>query len=173
MIRLTPELQAISMLAGISTVADLDTFTRQIDFNLSRRSGVVINSVESTLLGTATAIAGVSFLAQELDLDPDNDEIQWNTPTGTQLESDSSRVIRHVAQTVALTAENCINTFYSKASWLAAPLNERPLSITPVRHHLAIASGIEGNSVDGTLLIRYVIVELTLNELGIINASRR
>ncbi len=84
MIRLTPELQVISMLAGLSTVAAIDTFTRQLDFNLSRRSGVVINSVESTLLGTAVAVAGVSFLGQELDLDPDNIELQWNSPTGTQ-----------------------------------------------------------------------------------------
>lgn len=168
--RLTPELFAISTFDGSGAALE----TRELDFNLSRRSGVVINQIRGFLMPGPAEADGGGFLCQELDLDPDNLDIWQSTPTPDAVEYDSSRVFR---QEVGFVVSNTngwglLGTTIDKMDWTNLPMGLRPISITNLRHHCESVS-VAVSSYHAELYIKYFIVELTLEELGIINASRR
>ncbi len=179
--RLTKELQLMS---GF-TIAVAGVETRELDFNLARRSGVVINHIQSQLMQSGTIVAtGAenSFAAQEIDLDPDNVDVWIANPfSGDVVEMDTSRLLRHQFGSAAAMAivgvdgGAGVNTEMNgklEVDFTNLPLEERPISITNLRHNIRITS-VGANAWQGLIVIRYVIVELTLQELGIINAGRR
>jgi len=178
MIRLTPELYALSAFDG--TISGGNTVeTRELDFNLSRRSAIVINQITGQMhVGPAVAADHFSSVCQELDLDPDNLTIWQATPTPDAIEYDSSRVFRQlnalwlsVVATISLTGNF---QWLLEKDWHAVPIELRPISITNLRHHVNAVSGpASADSYHVELHIYYAIYELTLQELGIINASRR
>ncbi|KKL76097.1 hypothetical protein LCGC14_2048310 [marine sediment metagenome] len=183
MIRLTPELTLISGLQTASNTVD----SQELEFNLARRSAVVINSIQSTLMELVTVVTGSPILdraCQEIDRDPDNTDVFNNgVALGDIVNIDSSRVFRHVA--VNLTSQVVIGVdggagltteevSILKADFRMLPLEQRPISITNLRHHLRVdQAGVLAAAVDGQIVMTYIIVELTLQELGIINATRR
>jgi len=177
--RLTPELWAISTFQGILSAATLIEKTRQLDFNLARRSAIVINQVRGYLMLATGATSGFDVAKagrQELDVDPDNVQV-WDVGTVVRSEGvdlDSSRVFRQAIggslDTAAGTVTSADTT--DKMDWTSLPMEQRPISITNMRHHIAAYTTIAGIYA-GELYIKYFIVELTLPELGIINASRR
>ena len=93
----------------------------------------------------------------------------------TAVEYDSSRLLRHVVGTYAggtLASALGSQTIIVK-EWHGVPLEKRPISITAMRHHLGADAAVATHILVGQLQIYYHIVELSLEELGIINASRR
>lgn len=171
MIRLTKELVAFGNLLVTTGVE-----TQELDFNLARRSGVVINHIDSQIqemVGTGDIL---DECVQELDLDPDNTNI-WQNGLGADITNmDTSRLLRHITTFASRdgTAE-AIGDFSSHLSidFRMLPIQERPLSITNLRHHLWNNQAVGSGAIVGLLVIRYIIVELTLEELGIVNAGRR
>ena len=170
---LTPELQCLSGL--FNTVAAEDT--RELDFNLARSSGIVINQIDGTLVvkervNDATPVR----MIHEIDLDPDNTAV-WNATLVDAVEYDSSRVFRDlIERTDNSDTTNGVGwseevRIIKAVDFTNQPLAERPISITNIRHHLYTV----GADVDvySEMMIRYQIVELTMQELGILNASRR
>jgi len=169
--RLTPELFCISSFDGAA--AGLET--RELDFNLSRRSGIVINQIRGVLQQAPAAADGAFYCCQELDLDPDNVDIWGSSPTHEGIEYDSSRVFRQIVHGVVnmtTAAWAFLGNTHEKMDWTSLPMSERPISITSLRHHCESVS-VQTCSYHAELYIKYFIVELTLEELGIINASRR
>ena len=59
-----------------------------------------------------------------------------------------------------------------KIEWTNDIEAKRPMSITALRHHVSNGSDIDA-IIYAELHINYFIVELSLEEIGIINASRR
>ena len=178
--RLTPELWAISSLAS-AAVGGAALETRELDFNLARRSAVVINQVRgmlSLMAGTTTGFDPAAAAVQELDMDPDNVDIQFGAGIGgilhDDVELDSSRVFRQVHARAWDTAAGATGSpgDHVKMDWTNLPMEQRPISITNMRHHLRMNSTIN-NWYWGELYIKYFIVELSLLELGILNATRR
>jgi len=173
---LTPELQCISALQ-VTAIAGVAVATRELDFNLSRRSGVLINQVVSSYILTLALGVAANTYAQELDLDPDNVTIWQNNSTPDAVEYDSSRLVRHVEGGTINVATD--NTFVDNPrsilikQWHDVPLERRPISITSMRHHLWMGANLADSVLNGQLVIYYHIIELTLEELGILNASRR
>jgi len=159
-----------------ATVAVVET--RQLDFNLARRSAIIVNQVigQMFLMTNTTSGHGVAMhTIQELDTDPDN----INTEFGGSLEPeavvlDSSRPFRQVIHGERDTAAGVQNPFHTimKKDWTAESETKRPISITALRHHVSMLSDINAK-VFAEIHIDYFIVELTLEEIGIINASRR
>ena len=173
--RLTPELFLHSALHGDTPTDE----TRELDFNLARRSGVVVNRIVSQLWVHVDVLTGNeidSIAQQEVDLDPDNlitEFVGAEEPDAVVI--DSSRVLRHYIHTDRDTATgggSQGNHALLIKDWTALPINERPISITNMRHHLLSASTIS-NVYHGEINIDYIIVELSLREIGILNASRR
>lgn len=175
MMRLTPELYLHSALDGDTNLAE----SRELDFNLARRSAVVINRIVSQLFVHVDVLTGNEtngVAMQEIDLDPDNVDTEFAgdvEPDGVVI--DSSRVLRHYIHNDRDTAtgggSQGTNPLLVK-DWNGAPFNERPISITNIRHHLE-GFGAISNVYHGEVNIDYFIVELTLPELGLLNASRR
>ncbi|KKM65649.1 hypothetical protein LCGC14_1489120 [marine sediment metagenome] len=181
--RLTPELTLIASLGVASNAVE----SQELDFNLARRSAVVINSIQSTLMEIIVAATGTPLLnraVQEIDRDPDNtDVLGGGSALGDSLEIDSSRVMRHVA--VAFSSQQVIGTDAGagmttplvsilKSDFRMLPIEQRPISITNLSHHVRVdQAGVLAGLVDGQIVMNYIIVELTLQELGIINATRR
>ena len=66
---LTPELYCISAMYDLAEIGH-SILSRQLNFNLARRSGVLVNQIVSTLAALPFADDGF-FVVQELDLDPD------------------------------------------------------------------------------------------------------
>jgi len=173
---LTPELWLHSSLSGQHTAAALGT--RELDLALARRSALVINSIESYLVLLGDVLTGFddqAGIVQELDLDPDNDDVLWSDAVALDdVEYDSSRVFRHRGGRHFDTATGSVQSFdttkLADFSW--RPMNERPITTKNMRHHIETHGVIVAN-YEGELTIRYQIVELTLEELGYINSSRR
>lgn len=175
--RLTPELHLHSSFDGDSTTTILNEF-RALDFNLARRSAVVINSITGQIQhapDTTTGFETGAVLIQELDLDPDNQELEFaNNPNPQGVVIDSSRVFRQVYRNLADTAAGLGHTPHSvlQKDWRHVPPNERPISLTNLTHvmgHVAEISYTFWCEIN----IDYFIVELSLLEIGILNASRR
>lgn len=175
MIRLTPELWLHSAFDGDSDATE----TRELDFNLARRSGVVINRIVGQMflhVDTLTGNEASGEICQEVDVDPDNVTIEFaGVLRVDDVVIDSSRVFRQIEHNDRDTAtgggsQGC-NPQLIK-DWTNLPMNERPISITNIRHHVKAAAAIS-NLYHVEVNIDYIIVELTLEELGIINASRR
>lgn len=173
--RLTPELWLHSAFEGDSDLVE----TRELDFNLARRSGVVINRIVGQMnIGpdTTTGFDVIRSLLQEVDLDPDNVTTEFAGVTDADaVVIDSSRCFRQVFplapwDTAAGPTSNP-HTLLVK-DWSNAPLNERPISLTNLRHHCN-AIGTLSNSYHAEVNIDYFVVELSLEEIGILNASRR
>jgi len=177
--RLTPELWCISQFAELNGATTLVVATRELDFNLARRSAIVINQIRGFLTlvpGTTTGFDAVGAAVQEIDVDPDN-VVPWNLGTVLKndgVEIDSSRVYRQRVGRSLDTASGTVTSSNTvdKMDWTNLPLEQRPISITNLRHHIAAYAGIAG-SFEGEIYIKYFIVELSLWELGVINASRR
>ena len=172
--RLTPELWAHSSFNGASDALE----TRELDFNLARRSAVVINRIVGQLFlfpDTTTGFDVLLAVIQELDVDPDNVDVEFagaTIPEGVVL--DSSRVFRqvqHGAWDTAAGPNSTPNSILVK-DWTHLPMNERPISITSLRHHVTCQATIS-NIYNAEINVDYFIVELNLEELGILNASRR
>lgn len=172
MIRLTNELVLLSSLLASAAVD-----SQELTFNLARRSGVVINQIYSEVNSLVGSGDTLDDAAQEVDLDPDNvDVFGGATFLGDQLVMDTSRLMRHshiyisrngVAEAATPPVSRVIMEFRNLR------LEERPISITNLRHHLRHTRTIGSGAVEGHIIMRYIIVELTLLELGILNASRR
>lgn len=173
--RLTPELWLYSSFEG----ATVNLETRELDFNLARRSGVIINHIDSQIhvypdVTSGFEVAGT--VIQEVDLDPDNVDVEFAgafRPDAVVM--DSSRVLRHTQQFGWDTAGGVGHTDlnpWMHLDWKDANWTERPISITNIRHHL---SGTGGISLTYACEIRiaYFLVELSLSEIGILTASRR
>ena len=174
MIRLTPELWLHSAFDG-DTDADE---SREIDFNLARRSGVVINRIVGHLHVSPDTTSGFDILRaiiQEVDVDPDNVAVEFGgAMEPDDIVIDSSRCFRQWVRGAWDTAAGIVHpaTTILQKDWSHMPLVERPISITSVRHHVE-AQGTVSCYYQAEINIDYVIVELSLEELGIINASRR
>ena len=174
--RLTPEIYAISTFNSVS--GQVTAKTRELDFNLARRSAVIINQIRGVLTvmaATTTGFDAAGGAVQELDLDPDN-LVVWEPASiwPEAVELDSSRVFRQHHGRSLDTAAGAVSMADGsvKMDWTNLPMEQRPISITNMRHHLRHDSAID-NTVHAELYIKYFIVELNLLELGIINASRR
>ena len=172
--RLTPNLWAIS--AFTSTPALLET--RQLDFNLARRSALVINRIigQMWMVINTTSGHGVAMGAvQEMDTDPDNVQVEFGaTVDPDDFVRDSSRPFRQVLHHDRDTATGSQSPFHTlmEKDWTNEDEIKRPISITPMRHHFRTEADIAAFAW-AELHIDYFIVELSLLELGIINASRR
>jgi len=173
--RLTPELWLYSAFEGVTDVLE----TRELDFNLARRSGVIINHIDSQLHIYPDVTSGFEVLGgaiQEVDLDPDNVDVEFaGALRPDAVVMDSSRVLRHVQQFGWDTAGGVGHTDlnpWMHLDWKDAPWTERPISITNIRHHL-LANGGLSLTVAGEIRIAYFLVELSLSEIGILTASRR
>ncbi|KKL79981.1 hypothetical protein LCGC14_2009380 [marine sediment metagenome] len=182
MIRLTKELVAMSFLQGLGAVA----LSNELDFNLARRSGLLINHISSQITSqTILAIVGniTNYVAQEVDLDPDNIDVQTGAVSpASVVETDSSRVMRHQAafqQESQITGTDGGAGFTTpfqqnlEIDFRMMPLEERPISITSLRHNMRLTTAGTSGTIGGLIVMRYIIVELSLQELGIINAGRR
>ena len=164
--RLTPELIAHSRFVFSDTALK----TQELDFNLSRRSGVCINKVLSQI-EVDQVVAGFNAI-QELDLDPDNVDV-WQGGVGADaVEYDSSRLLIHHFASISTANGQGPTKSDVLLAWSDYPLELRPLSITNMRHHADLVTGAPTGALV-QLSIYYYIVELTLEELGIVNASRR
>ena len=182
--RLTPELTLISGLQVAPNVVE----SQELDFNLARRSAVVINSIHSSLV-EATVSQAPSQLndrcAQEIDRDPDNaDVFNGGAFIGDIVNIDTSRIFRHnyafasIAVVVGTDAGAGLMTplaSHLHADFRMLPIEQRPISITNLSHHLRVdqAGALGTGLIEGQIIMTYIIVELTLQELGIINATRR
>ena len=170
MIKLTPELYCLSSFSAAAAGIE----TRELNFNLARRSGIIINSIYGVIeIWTDNAVAN-QYIAQELDLDPDNVDVWEASANPDAFVYDSSRLFRQVALAATMEA-TLIGVYHTDSQlvrdWTHLPLEQRPISITSVRHHLRCIGDVQG--YHGLLHIAYHIIELSLTELGIINASRR
>lgn len=174
--RLTPELWAHSAFSGDTTLVE----TRILDFNLARRSGIVINRIVGQMFQNPDTLTGNEInaaVAQEVDVDPDNTTTEFLgvvlSPDAVVL--DSSRVFRQVQHFSRDTATGGAMTGHTKLvkDWSHLPMNERPISITPLRHHVNAATVSLSYVMHAEVNIDYYIVELDLDELGLLNASRR
>lgn len=172
--RLTPNLWAMSA----QVLAASGVVTRELDFNLARRSGLVINRVIGQFFYEVNTTSGhevAGTIIQELDTDPDNVTTEFGGAAEPNLAVlDSSRPFRQVAQFDIDTAagrESPIHTLMEK-DWTNLPETKRPISITSLRHHFH-AVAVIAMHFHAELHIDYFIVELSLEEIGILNASRR
>jgi len=173
MYQLTPELFLISAFDGDTSAAE----TRQIDMNLARRSAMIINRITGIMEITADVTTGFDVTRrgiQELDLDPDNTTIIQADLNLNDIITDSSRIFRQLFGGAWDTAAGAVHspTSLMQKDFSHVPLEKRPVSITNLRHHLATQATISCY-YHCEIHIEYHIVELTLLELGIINASRR
>jgi len=164
MILLTPELYCRSQLTDIGIGSNIDAFA-QLDFNLSRRTGILINEVIGEIGLLAQVAVGAGQILQQLDLDPDNEVVEM--PANTVI-TDSSRPFSQMMQYQVATTE-----VTTHVKWRAMPMHERPISITNLVHEVQGGWGTRTDTFTAALSIYYQIVELTLAELGMLNASRR
>ncbi|MBA7554164.1 hypothetical protein ES705_46776 [subsurface metagenome] len=169
MILLTPELYCRSQLTDIGTGANVDAFA-QLDFNLSRRTGILINEVIGEIALLAQVAVGAGQILQQLDLDPDNEAVEM--PANTVI-TDSSRPFSQMMQYQIATTEVTTHMSLLQVKWRAMPMHERPISITNLVHEVQGGWGTRTDTFTAVLTIYYQIVELTLAELGMLNASRR
>ena len=172
--RLTPNLWAHSALSAAAGALE----TRQLDFNLARRSALIINRIIGQMfmvINTTTGHDATLALIQEVDTDPDNIDVEFAgavIPDGVVL--DSSRCFRHVGHVDRDTAAGVEGSYHTllQKDWTNESENKRPISITPIRHHALFNQTIAA-FYRTEVAIDYFIVELSLEEIGIINASRR
>ena len=151
--RLTPELYAISSLS-IAAAAAAGLESRELDFNLARRSAVVINQIRGMLVLLQDQTSGLDDVAaavQEVDLDPDNVDIQFGAGglgiMHDDVELDSSRVFRQVYSRSLDTAAGAVTNpgSHVQMDWTNLPMEQRPISITNMRHHLRMNTQIENH----------------------------
>ncbi len=171
--RLTPELTCMS---GFLSAAPGQE-TRELDFNLARRSGVLINHIIGLANVIPLAVTGDGQITQELDLAPDNVTIWEQLPGPDAVDYDSSRIFRQTAFSyvniaVATQGLSVSNNQVLKRDWSHLPMNERPISMTSMRHNVQ-TTGIGAGAFETLMIISYVIVEMNLTEIGVLNASRR
>lgn len=174
---LTPELFCHSAF-NFDALADINE-TRELDFNLARRSAVLINKITGFMIigaDTTTGLEDPSIQAQqEVDLDPDNDDIWTEALPIEDYEIDSSRIFMQICGGSFDTAAGAVSTTAvtpSVEDWTNQPYHERPVSTTNLRHHYRVEGTIAKNGYV-LVVIRYHVVELTLGELGYVSASRR
>lgn len=175
---LTPELWAYSVMSASDVGAVVET--RELDFSLARRSAVVISQIEGFLhVGNYTTVdhSNPASIVQEVDLDPDNINV-WLAAAFPldDSEIDSSRCFRQMKIYNADTAAGLSEAADSQklVDWRPNTMQDRPITTRNIRHHLHTGVAGGGNlTYQAEVCIRYFIVELTLSELGYINASRR
>ncbi|GAI85759.1 unnamed protein product, partial [marine sediment metagenome] len=152
--------------------------TRVLDFNLARRSAVVINRIIGQVEMHPDVTSGLELsacLINEVDLDPDNVEVEFaNAENPDAVVVDSSRAFRqlhrHNFDTAAGLSHESIPLL--KKDWHMIPVAERPISITNLRHTMMVIAALS-QVYHVEVEIDYFIVELSLVEIGILNASRR
>lgn len=172
--RLTPNLFLHSAFTGSASAVE----TRELDFNLARRSAIIINRIISQLFMTTNTTSGHSVdadLIQEVDLDPDNVDVEFaGSLQPDAVVIDSSRAFRHVHHSDRDTAAGVESTTHSllQKDFTQDPERQRPISITNIRHHIRNRNTL-ASFYFGEINMDYFIVELSLEEIGILNASRR
>jgi len=166
MIVLTPELYCRSQLTALGAGVNVDAFA-ELDFNLSR---ILINEVIGEIALLADVAVGAGQILQQLDLDPDNEVVEM--PANTVI-TDSSRPFSQVMQYQVVTTEVSSHHSLLQVKWRAMPMHERPISITNLVHEVQGGWAARADTFTCVLSIYYQIVELTLAELGMLNASRR
>ena len=174
---LTPELWCYSVISGSDVGNAVET--RELDFALARRSAIVINQIEGfihigdyTTVGHNNPIAGL----QEVDLDPDNVDVWLGDAFALDdYEIDSSRCFRQMKIYNADTAAGLSEAADSQklVDWRPNQLVDRPITTRNIRHHVQCDPAGGNATYQMEICIRYFIVELSLAELGYINASRR
>lgn len=174
--RLTPQLFLVSTLHAAAVAAGAVS-TRELDFNLARRSAVVVNKVTgyiSLMADTTTGFDDEGGIVQELDLDPDNDDVLWGDVFPTQVVIDSSRMFRQHHSRSLDTAAGAVSQQDGSIikDWTNLPIEQRPISITNLRHTCR-SEHVINNNYYAEVDIDYFIVELELWELGVLNAGRR
>ena len=169
MIQLTTELYLRSQLTALGAGANVDAFA-ELDFNLSRRTAVLINEVVGEIALLAQVAAGAGQILQQLDLDPDNEAVELPANVVTV---DSSRPFSQMMQYQVATAEVSSHASLLQINWRDIPMHLRPLSITNLVHEVQGGWGARTDTFTCVMTIYYHIVELTLAELGMLNASRR
>lgn len=174
---LTPELFCHSGFS-FAAVADVNE-SRELDFNLARRSAVMVNQIAGYMIVGSDTTSGLEDPAilgqQEVDVDPDNDDIWTGALPIDDFEMDSSRIFMQIVGGSFDTAAGAVSTTSISPmieNWSHLPYTERPLSVTNLRHHYRVEGTIAKNGYV-LVVIRYHIVELTLDELGYVSASRR
>lgn len=174
---LTPELWLYSVLSGSDLASTLET--RELDFSLARRSAIVINQIEGFLhIGEFTTTGHNNPLAivQEVDLDPDNVDVWLSAAFPIDAsEVDSSRCFRQskIYNSDTATGMTEASDSHKVVDWRPNTLVDRPISTRNIRHHVQ-ADVLSGDcTYQAEICVRYFIVELSLAELGYINASRR
>ena len=176
--QLTPELWLHSAMSGANSAIALET--REIDLALARRSAVVINAIEGFLIAVGDTLTGFEDeggMVQEIDLDPDNGDV-WLSES-IQLDDyvvDSSRVFRQrtIHHFDTATGSTLFSNTHKNIDWYNCAIVDRPITTRNIRHHVQWDgnTGVVHN-YEAEVTVRYMIVELTLEELGYINASRR
>lgn len=171
---LTPELVAHSY-GGVTNNLE----SQELDFDLSRRMGIIINRVIGTMEHQNGSAAFIVCPAhQELDLDPDNADILGGHPAvATEgFVRDSTRIF--VQKSLALIENTATQAGYqtpvhrAEVSWLNLPMNQRPIAINNLRHSFEIA-GDGATSLIVWLTIYYMLVELSDQEIGLTAILRR
>jgi len=172
--KLTPELWLHSAFDGDTNGLE----TRELDFNLARRSAVVINHILGQMSMHADVTSGFEIngvAMQEVDVDPDNVTTEFAGDVAPDaVVIDSSRVFRqiqHLAWDTAAGVTNTPNNILQR-DWTALSDNKKPISITNIRHHIQSQATVSF-AYQAEIHIAYFIVELSLEEIGILNASRR
>lgn len=169
MIQLTPELVARSQRTALGSGETVDEFS-VIDFNLSRRTGVVVNEIVGEIALLAQVAVGAGQILQQLDVDPDNVVVEQ--PADTVI-LDSSRIFSQMMQYQIATLEFAQHSSLLRVDWRAVPIHQRPISITNLVHEVQGGWGARTDQFTVVITIYYLVVELTLSELGMLNASRR
>ena len=173
---LTPELIAHSYGGVTNTLV-----STELDFDLGRRMGIILNAVDGFIEYQTTAdTRGYMPSHQELDLDPDNTDILGGHPAvATEaFDRDSTRIFvqKAMCEMEVDNANGNAHCFVAgerhHMDWYGLPMNERPLTINNMRHHAEV-SGAATDSIIFWLTIRYLLVELSDQEIGLTAILRR
>ncbi|KKL76939.1 hypothetical protein LCGC14_2039930, partial [marine sediment metagenome] len=151
--RLTPELTLFSSLQVLPGVTE----SQELDFNLARRSGVVINSISSQIHSQVIGdVTHLDRMVQEIDLDPDNILILNDSVLlGDLLVIDSSRLIRHRADFTGELGFSTNPNPQLEMDYRMLPPEQRPISITNLRHNAEYQqSGATASVMEGLFVIR-------------------
>lgn len=150
--------------------------TRSLDFDFGAREGAVINRVEITQICDSVASDSAQQIYTALSMDPDDTaELATTLATdGVDMDSNILAVLMSLFHTRTDDGAGGGPGFQSHHSrvwdWTHRHPAERPLI---VRNLLMMSDQSETDTVDHICVVRYQLVQLSLNELGYINATRR
>lgn len=174
---LTPELVAHSEADASISAGFQGQESRELDFDLSRRTAIIINGCEAQIYTCQLAEVECMVVVNELDLDPDNTDIMGGAPATFEDVIDSTRLLRQVAAIADNTTNGLahdVGGFQYRLDFTNRRIGERPITHSNIRHHIhSFAGGTVTVECFGFLTIRYQIVELTDAEMGLVAVLRR